>query len=158
MVRLYGRCDAGRRLVDATPHGHWNTSTFIAGLREDRLTAPCVFSGAVDGEMFIAYVEQVLVPTLTQGDIDIMDNLPAHKVPGVREAIEAAGASLLYLPPYSPDLNPIEQAFAKLKSLLRARALRTIDALWNALGDIVDCFNPTECANFLRHAGYVRSA
>ena len=158
MVRLYGRCDVGYRVVDTAPQGHWNTSTFIAGLREDRLTAPCVFSGAVDDEMFIAYVEQVLVPTLTQGDIVIMDNLPAHKVPGVREAIEAAGASLLYLPPYSPDLNPIEQAFAKLKSLLRARALRTIDALWNALGNIVDCFTPTECANFMRHAGYVRSA
>ena len=158
MVRLYGRCEAGRRLVDAAPHGHWNTSTFIAGLRDDGLTAPCVFSGAVDGEMFVAYIEQVLVPTLTRGDIVIMDNLPAHKVCGVREAIEAAGASLLYLPSYSPDLNPIEQAFAKLKSLLRAWALRTIDALWNALGDIVDCFTPTECANFLRHAGYLRSA
>jgi transposase len=117
-----------------------------------------VFSGAVDGEMFVAYIEQVLVPTLTKGDIVIMDNLPAHKVRGVSEAIETAGASLLYLPSYSPDLNPIEQAFAKLKSLLRARALRTIDALWNALGDIVDCFTPTQCANFLRHAGYLRSA
>ena len=158
MVRLYGRCATGRRLVDAAPHGHWNTSTFIAGLRQDGLTAPCVFSGAVDGEMFMAYIEQVLVPTLTKGDIVIMDNLPAHKLHGVREAIEAAGASLRYLPPYSPDLNPIEQAFAKLKSLLRARALRTIDALWNALGDIVNCFTPAECANFLLHAGYVRSA
>ena len=158
MVRLYGRCDTGRRLVDTAPHGHWSTSTFIAGLRQDGLTAPCVFSGAVNGEMFMAYIEQVLVPTLTKGDIVIMDNLPAHKVHAVREAIEAAGASLRYLPPYSPDLNPIEQAFAKLKSLLRARALRTIDALWNALGDIVDCFTPTECANFIRHAGYVRSA
>ena len=117
-----------------------------------------MFSGAVNGEMFMAYIVQVLVPTLTRGDIVIMDNLPAHKVHAVREAIEAAGASLRYLPPYSPDLNPIEQAFAKLKSLLRARALRTIDALWNALGDIVDCFTPTECANFIRHAGYLRSA
>jgi transposase len=158
MVRLYGRCDVGYRVVDTAPQGHWNTSTFIAGLREDGLTAPCVFSGAVNGEMFLAYVEQVLVPTLAKGDIVIMDNLPAHKVHGVREAIEAAGASLLYLPPYSPDLNPIEQAFAKLKSLLRARALRTIDALWKALGDIVGCFTQTECANFIRHSGYVRSA
>jgi transposase len=158
MVRLYGRCGAGHRLVDAAPHGHWNTSTFIAGLRADGLTAPCVFSGAVNGEMFVAYIEQVLVPTLTRGDIVIMDNLPAHKVHGVRQAIEAAGASLLHLPPYSPDLNPIEQAFAKLKSLLRARALRSIDALWNALGDIVGCFTPTECVNFIRHSGYIGSA
>lgn len=158
MVRLYGRCDAGHRLVDAAPHGHWNTSTFIAGLRACGLTAPCVFSGAVNGEMFLAYVDQVLAPTLTEGDIVIMDNLPAHKIAGVRAAIEAAGADLLYLPPYSPDLNPIEQAFAKLKSLLRARALRSVEALWKALGDIVGCFTPTECANFVRHAGYVRSA
>ena len=154
MIRLYGWAEAGRRLVDAAPHGHWNTSTFIAGLRQDGLVVPCVFDGAINGELFLAYVEQVLAPTLTHGDIVIMDNLGSHKVTGVRQAIEAAGARLLYLPPYSPDLNPIEQAFAKLKALLRARALRTVEALWNALGDLVACFTPTECANFLRHAGY----
>jgi transposase len=154
MVRLYGWAPVGHRLVDAVPHGHWKTSTFIAGLRQDRLVAPCVFNGAINGEAFLAYVEQVLAPTLTSGDIVVMDNLGSHKVAGVRTAIEAAGARLLYLPPYSPDLNPIEQAFAKLKALLRAKALRTVDALWNALGDIVPCFSPVECANFLRHAGY----
>jgi len=113
-----------------------------------------VFNGAVNGQLFLAYVEQVLVPTLINGDIVIMDNLGSHKVAGVRQAIEAAGARLLYLPPYSPDLNPIELAFAKLKALLRARAVRTVNALWNALGELVACFSPTECANFLRHAGY----
>jgi len=158
MARLYGWGRVGHRLVDAVPHGHWSTSTFIAGLRQDGLVAPCVFKGAVNGALFLAYVEQVLVPTLTSGDIVIMDNLGSHKVAGVRQAIEAVGARLLYLPPYSPDLNPIEMAFAKLKALLRAKALRTIDALWNALGCLIACFTPDECANFLRHAGYFRSA
>ena len=154
MTRLYGWAEVGQRLVDAVPHGHWNTSTFIAGLRRDGLIAPCVFDGAINGEAFLAYVEQVLVPTLRPGDVVIMDKLSSHRVAGVRQAIEGAGASLLYLPPYSPDLNPIEQAFAKLKALLRARALRTVGALWRALGDLVPCFSPDECANFLRHAGY----
>jgi transposase len=154
MARLYGWGPVGHRLVDAVPHGHWNTSTFIAGLRADGLVAPCVFRGAINGELFLAYVQQVLAPTLASGDIVIMDNLSSHKVAGVRQAIEAAGASLLYLPPYSPDLNPIEQAFAKLKALLRAKALRSIDALWDALGSLVTCFTPKQCANFLRHAGY----
>jgi transposase len=154
MVRLYGRSGRGQRLVDTAPHGHWNTSTFIAGLRHDGLIAPCVFDGAINGELFLACVEQVLVPTLRAGDIVVMDNLGSHKVAGVRQAIEAAGARLLYLPPYSPDLNPIEQAFAKLKALLRAKAVRTLEALWDALGDIVACFSPAECAHFLRHAGY----
>jgi transposase len=158
MTRLYGWAEAGHRLVAAVPHGHWNTSTFIAGLRQDGLVAPCVFDGAINGEAFLAYVEQVLAPTLASGDIVVMDNLGSHKVAGVRHAIEARGASLLYLPPYSPDLNPIELAFAKLKALLRAKALRTIQALWSALGDLVACFSPTECANFLRHAGYFQSA
>lgn len=157
MTRLYGWAEVGHRLVDAVPHGHWNTSTFIAGLRQDGLVAPCVFDGAINGEAFLAYVEQVLAPTLRWGDIVIMDRLGSHKVAGVREAIEARGAMLLYLPPYSPDLNPIEQAFAKLKAMLRARALRTVDALWRALGDLVSCFSPAECANFLRHAGYFYS-
>jgi transposase len=158
MARLYGWAPVGTRLVDAVPHGHWNTSTFIAGLRENGLVAPCVFRGAINGELFLAYVEQVLAPTLTTGDIVIMDNLSSHKVAGVRQAIEAAGATLMYLPPYSPDLNPIEQAFAKLKALLRAKALRTVDALWNALGSLVACFTPEECRNFLRHAGYFWSS
>ena len=154
MTRLYGWAAVGHRLVDAVPHGHWHTSTFIAGLRQDGLVAPCVFNGAINGAAFLAYVEQVLVPTLRHGDIVVMDRLSSHKVAGVRQAIEGAGARLLYLPPYSPDLNPIEQAFAKLKALLRAKALRTVGALWKALGDLVPCFSPAECANFLRHAGY----
>jgi transposase len=154
MVRLYGWAEVGHRLVGAVPHGHWNTSTVIAGLRHNGLVAPCVFDGAINGELFLAYVEQVLVPTLTKGDIVIMDNLGSHKVAGVRKAIEAIGARLLYLPPYSPDMNPIEQAFAKLKALLRAKALRTVEALWTALGDLVAGFAPAECANYLRHAGY----
>ena len=154
MIRLYGWAEVGHRLIDAVPHGHWNTSTFIAGLRQDGLVAPCVFNGAINGELFLAYVEQVLVPTLTGGDVVVMDNLGSHKVAGVRKAIEAVGPRFLYLPSYSPDLNPIEQAFTKFKALLRAKALRTVEALWNALGDIVACFSPAECANFLRNAGY----
>ncbi len=122
------------------------------------MVAPCVIDGAVDGDMFVAYVEQVLVPELKPGDTVIMDNLSSHKVAGVRTAIEAAGANLLYLPAYSPDLNPIEMAFAKLKSLLRAKALRTMDELWTALGPISDTFSQNECRNYLRHAGYFQSA
>ena len=157
MTRLYGRAPRGKRLVDAVPHGHWKTSTFIGALRCDAVTAAGVFDGAINGELFLAYVEQILVPTLRPGDVVIMDNLRSHKVAGVREAIEAAGASLLFIPPYSPDLNPIELAFAKLKALLRARAIRTVDALWKALGGLVGCFTPEECANYLRHNGYFRS-
>ena len=158
MVRQYGRARRGARLVDAVPHGHWHISTFIGGLRQSGMVAPCVLEGAVDGEMFIAYVEQVLVPELQPGDTVIMDNLSSHKVTGVRSAIEAAGAHLLYLPPYSPDLNPIEMAFSKVKSLLRAKALRTMDELWKALGPLSNAFSAAECANYLRHAGYFRSA
>jgi transposase len=157
MTRLYGRAPCGQRLVDAVPHGHWKTSTFVAALRCDGLTAPAVFDGAINGDAFLAYVEQILVPTLRKGDVVIMDNLGSHKVAGVRTAIEAAGAMLLFIPPYSPDLNPIEQAFSKLKALLRARKLRTIKALWNALGSLVECFTPQECANFFRHDGYFQS-
>jgi transposase len=158
MTRRYGRAPRGQRLVDAVPHGHWKTSTFIGALRCDAVTATGVFDGAINGELFLAYVQQVLVPTLRPGDVVIMDNLRSHKVAGLREAIEAAGASLLFIPPYSPDLNPIEQAFAKLKALLRAKAIRTVDALWKALGSLVDCFTPEECANFLRHDGYFQSS
>lgn len=155
MTRRYGRAPRGQRLVAAVPHGHWKTSTFVAGLRSSGLTAPLVVDGAMNGETFKAYVEQVLAPTLGPGDIVILDNLGSHKVIGVREAIEACGASLVYLPPYSPDLNPIEQAFAKLKALLRKTAARTVATLWDALGDLIDRFTPQECANYLANAGYV---
>jgi transposase len=157
MIRSWGRSERGTRLIERTPHGHWKTSSFIAGLRVDGLVAPGVFDGAINGEMFVAYVEQALIPTLTKGDIVMMDNVRCHKVAGVREAIEAAGATVRFLPAYSPDLNPIEMAFAKIKALLRARALRTIDALWNALGSIALCISPEECRNFFRHAGYFQS-
>ena len=134
MARRYGRARRGRRVVAAVPHGHWKTTTFVAALRHDGLTAPCVFDGAINGVRFLAYVGQALVPTLRAGDIVVMDNLTAHKVAGVREAIAAPGARLFYLPPYSPDLNPIEQAFAKLKALLRTAAARTVEALWHTIG------------------------
>jgi transposase len=154
MTRLRGRAPRGQRLVAPLPHGHWKTSTFVAGLRTSGLTAPLVVDGAMNGEVFLAYVEQILAPTLAPGDIVIVDNLSSHKVAGVREAIEACGAMLLYLPPYSPDLNPIEQAFAKLKALLRKLAARTVATLWHALGDLLDRFSPRECANYLANAGY----
>jgi transposase len=154
MTRRYGRSPRGARLIDATPHGHWQTTTFVAGLRESGLTAPLALDGPMTGEVFRAYVEQMLAPSLTPGDVVVMDNLAAHKVSGVRELIEAAGASLLYLPPYSPDLNPIEQLFAKLKALLRKAAARTKDALWTTLGDLIDAFTPDECRNYLVNSGY----
>jgi transposase len=154
MARRHGRARRGQRLVAAVPHGHWKTTTFVAALRHDRISAPCVFDGAINGERFRAYVEQALAPTLDHGNVVVMDNLPAHKVQGIRQAIEARGARLLYLPPYSPDLNPIEQAFAKLKALLRTAASRTVDALWHAVGQALDTFSPTECANYLANAGY----
>jgi transposase len=158
MTRPLGRAACGQRLIADVPYGHWQTSTFIAALRADGLIAPGVFDRAINGEMFLAYVEQVLVPTLRPGDIVVMDNLGSHKVAGVAEAIAGAGASVLYLPAYSPDLNPIEPVFAKLKALLRGAAHRTVDALWAALGSLLDRFTPTECANYLRHAGYFQSA
>jgi transposase len=157
MVRLRGRSRRGRRLFDKTPHGHWKTSTFIAALRHNRLTAPFTIDGAVNGEVFLAYVRRVLVPTLKKGDIVIMDNLGSHKIPGIREAIRAAGATLLFVPPYSPDLNPIEMAFSKIKSILRKKAHRTVEVLWRELGQIAKCFSPRECRNYLRHAGYGES-
>lgn len=137
------------------PYGHWKTTTFVAGLRYDGLTAPLVIDGPMNGEWFLIYVEQVLAPTLSEGDVVIMDNLPAHKVAGIREAIEARGARLLYLPAYSPDLNPIEQFFAKLKSLLRKAAARSVETLWRLIGRIIRRFSPTECANYFRNVGYV---
>jgi transposase len=154
MTRPRGRCEIGHRLVAHVPHGHWKTTTFVAGLRNGSITAPLVWDRPMDGETFVAWIDQFLAPTLTPGDTVIMDNLPAHKVAGVRPLIEAAGAKLLYLPPYSPDLNPIEMMFAKLKALLRKAAERTIDNLWNRIGEILKEFSPGECANYLRHIGY----
>ena len=137
------------------PHGHWKVTTLVAGLRRSGITAPCVFDGAINGETFHAYVEQFLAPTLVPGDIVIMDNLSSHKVAGVRQAIEAAGAILLYLPPYSPDLNPIEQFFAKLKAILRKAAARTIDTLHAAVAAALSACNATEFANYLANDGYL---
>lgn len=154
MARLRGRALRGERCRAGVPHGHWKTTTFTGALRLTGMTAPLVYDGAMNGTVFLAYVEQVLVRTLAQGDIVVMDNLPAHKAAGVHEAIEAAGARLLYLPPYSPDFNPIENAFSKLKAMLRAKAERTIPALWDAVGAILDRFTPTECANYFKAAGY----
>jgi transposase len=154
MARRYGRSAKGERLVAAVPYGHWKTSTFLAGLRQDGITAPCVLDGAVNGHSFRAWVEQTLAPTLATGDIVVMDNLSSHKVAGVRQAIEARGARLRYLPPYSPDLNPIEQALAKLKAYLRKTAARSRDALWDAIGFALDTFTPVECRNYLANAGY----
>jgi transposase len=153
-ARLYGRAPRGERCRAAVPHGHWKTTTFTAALRRDGIAAPMVLDGPMSGEAFLAYVEQALVPELRPGDVVIMDNLPAHKVAGVRQAIETAGASLKYLPPYSPDFNPIEMAFAKLKSLLRAAAAPTIPDLWTAINDALRRFTPQECANYLAAAGY----
>jgi transposase len=154
MVRLYGRAPVGERLVAKVPHGHWKTLTLVAALRVDGVTAPYVIDGAMDGPAFIAYVEQVLAPTLRKGDIVFMDNLRTHKVVGVREAIEAAGASVRYLPAYSPDLNPIETVYSKLKSGLRKGAARTVDALTKMIGSSIKAIAPTECAGYFRHAGY----
>lgn len=154
MARLRGRAPRGERLVGKIPQGHWKTTTFVAGLRATALTAPCVIDGPMNGNAFLAYVEQVLAPSLKPGDIVVLDNLSAHKVPSVREAIEAAGARLLYLPPYSPDFNPIEQLFAKLKALLRRAAERSVAGLWNRIAGLLDQFPSDECANYFRNAGY----
>ena len=154
MARPRGRAPRGERLVSAVPHGHWKTTTFIAGLRQAGVVAPLVLDGPMNGAAFRADVEQMLAPTLRRGDVVIMDDLSAHKVDGVRQAIEARGAELLYLPPYSPDLNPIEQLFAKLKALLRKAAARTVSTLWAAIGALLENFEPDECANYFRHAGY----
>lgn len=155
MVRHHGRSPRGERLVASVPHGHWKTLTLVAALRVDGLTAPYVVDGAMDGPSFLAYVEQILVPTLRKRDIVFMDNLRTHKVAGVREAIEAAGAQGRYLPAYSPDLNPIEQAFSKLKAALRKGAARTVERLLKLIGKLVRSFAPQECSNYFRHAGYI---
>lgn len=154
MTRPRGRSFRGTRLVAQVPHAHWKTTTFLAGLRTTGLTAPLVVDGAINGDIFLAYVEQQLLPTLNAGDIVVMDNLSSHKRIGVREAIESVGASLLYLPPYSPDFNPIEQAFSKFKWLLRSAAERTVEALWETCGRLLEQFSEAECRNYIRHCGY----
>lgn len=154
MTRLRGRALRGKRLRGATPHGHWKITTFTAGLRTTGLTAPMVLDGPMNAEWFKAYVNQVLVPVLKQGDVVVMDNLSAHKSEDIRSAIEAAGAELRYLPPYSPDLNPIEQAFSKLKAHLRKHKEHSIEGLWSRIGSLLGSFTPTECQNFFRHDGY----
>lgn len=154
MARLRGRAPKGERLRAPIPHGHWKTTTFVAGLRIDGMVAPMVLDGPINGEAFTAYVKHILVPELSAGDIVVMDNLSSHKGKQIRELIEAKGAKLLYLPPYSPNFNPIENAFAKLKALLRKLAARSVDRLWSALGRFVDRFSPQECANYFAAAGY----
>ena len=149
MTRRYGRCARGLRLRVSVPHGHWKQTTLVAGLRTAGISAPYVFEGALNGQRFRAYIEQMLAP----GDIVLLDNLRSHKVAGIAEAVAARGAQLIYLPPYSPDLNPIEQAFAKYKALLRKAAERTVESLWQTIGQIADRFSPAECRNFFNSAG-----
>jgi len=154
MARLYGWGPKSERVVSDVPHGRWQATTFVGAIRTSGMTAPMVIDGAMNGDLFLAYVQQQLVPTLHRGDIVVMDNLSSHKKPGVREAISQAGATLAYLPPYSPDLNPIELAFSKLKTLLRKFGERTVQALWDRIGKLVDEFTPAECRNYFRHCGY----
>jgi len=154
LVRLYGRAPCGKRLVAHAPYGHWKTTTFVAALRHDRLTATMVVDGAMNGRLFAEYVRQILVPTLMPGDIVVMDNLSSHKAAGVREAIELAQAKVVYLPPYSPDFNPIEMVYSKLKWLVRSAGKGTIEELWTYLGQSLDRFPTAECLRYLRHCGY----
>jgi len=154
MARLRGRCERGVRLIGHVPQGDWQTITFVAGLRHDGMVAPLVINGPMTGASFLTYLEQCLAPTLKRDDVVIIDNLTAHHVAGVREAVEAAGATLRYLPQYSPDLDPIEMAFAKLKALLRKASERSVRGLWHRIGSFIQTFSPHECANYLRHAGY----
>lgn len=154
MARLRAWHARGERLVERAPYGRWRTMTFLAALRCDRIGAPCVIDQPINGRSFLAYVEQILAPTLRAGDIVVMDNLGSHKGLAVRRAIRATGAKLFFLPPYSPDLNPIEQVFAKLKHLMRQAAERSVEATWRRIGQLLDCFTPDECANYLRNSGY----
>jgi transposase len=156
MARLWGRAPRGERCVAPIPHGHWHTTTFVAALTATGITAPMVLDGAMDGAAFELYVREMLVPTLSAGNIVVMDNLPAHKPARIRAAIQAAGAQLMYLPPYSPDLNPIEMAFAKLKATLRKAAARSLEALWTAIADALATFTPRDRINFFAAAGYDR--
>jgi transposase len=157
MTRRHGRARRGQRVIAKTPYGRWRTTTFIAGLRQDGIIAPFVIDGPIDGASFLAYVAKVLAPELRPGDILVLDNLSSHKSEAVKALIEAVGATVMFLPSYSPDLNPIELMFSKLKSLLRGAAERTVDALWNRLGDLLNHFSPKECANYIRHAGYAQT-
>lgn len=154
MAPLRGWGPKGQKLIGKAPHGRWHTLTFLAALRYDRVTAPCVIDGPINGDCFLAYVEQCLIPTLAPGDIVVMDNLGSHKRQSVRTAIRAAGAKLFFLPPYSPDLNPIEQVFAKLKHLLRKAQERTVEATWKRIGALLPEFKSSECANYIRNSGY----
>jgi transposase len=154
MTPLRGWGPRGQRLVAKAPHGHWKTLTFVAALRCDRIEAPLVFDGPINGQSFAAYVEQALAPTLNPGDIVVLDNLRSHKGAAIRATIRAAGAKLFFLPPYSPDLNPIEQVFAKLKHLMRNAAERTVETTWRRIGSSLPDFSPAECANYLRNSGY----
>ncbi len=154
MTRTHGWWRRGERLLTKVPHGHWQTTTFLAALRHDGITAPCVIDGPINGESFLAYVEQILMPTLHAGDIVVIDNLGSHKGDAIRKAIRSAGARLAFLPPYSPDLNPIEQVFAKMKTLLRKAEERTLEALWCRTGELLQHFSPNECTNYFRNAGY----
>lgn len=154
MTRLHGRCAVGQRLVAKVPHGHWKTLTFVAGLRCDGIVAPCVFDRPINAVSFLAWVTKFLVPTLRRGDVVIMDNLSSHKAVAVRRAIRSAGALLMFLPPYSPDLNPIEQAFSKLKTLLRKENARTREQTEQCIGTLLDRITAQECANYFRDAGY----
>ena len=154
MAPLRGWCPRGERLEAQVPYGHWKTMTFVAALRCDRIDAPCVFDGPINGASFQAYVETVLVPTLVRGDVVILDNLGSHKSKAVRDAVRAVGAKLLFLPAYSPDLNPIEQFFAKLKHLLRKATARTVEETWRRIGALLDEFKPSECLNYFKNSGY----
>jgi transposase len=154
MVRERGRCRRGQRLMGKVPFGKWHTTTFVGALRCDGMVAPMVLDGPIDGAWFLAYVEQVLVPELRAGDVVVMDNLGSHKSPKITQAIEAKGATLEYLPPYSPDLNPIEPAFSKLKAGLRKAAERQIEPLWERIGQLIDHFTPQDCAAYFKQAGY----
>ena len=157
MTRRYGRCRRGARLVAKVPHGRWRTLTFLAALRHDRITAPCVIDGPINGASFRAYIEQFLVPTLSPGDVVVMDNLGSHKGKVVRRLIRSAGAKLFFLPKYSPDLNPIEQVFSKLKHLLRKERARTAEAICEAVGRLLQAFTPTECTNYFQNSGYAQA-
>lgn len=156
MARLRGRAPRGERCRASVPHGHWKTTTFVGALRLDGVTAPMVLDGPMHGDAFFAYIEQVLAPALRPDDVVIMDNLPAHKGARIRDAIEKTGARLRFLPPYSPDFNPIEKAFAKIKALLRKAAARTINELWKVIGEALDAFTPAECENYFTACGYDR--
>ena len=154
MTRLRGWCQVGQRLLAKVPHGHWKTLTLVAALRHDGVVAPCVFDGPINGQSFLTYVREILIPTLRPGDIVVLDNLGSHKGSDVRDAIEAAGARLVFLPPYSPDLNPIEQVFAKIKTLVRRQDPRTVEATWRSVGTVLQRFSPDECGRYMMNSGY----